>query len=192
MSISERLRDIVRRGKRVFGIYSYLKTEDRKVLESKILSYFAQKPEFFKILFVGTAWYTEGYKNLFKAKSYWTIEINPRLAKHGAKNHLIDSIENIHIYFPSDDLDLIICNGVFGWGLNQEQKIEDTFTKCFNSLREGGILVLGWNDIPERRPIALADSQALNLFKPFVFPPLSTAQYLTSTENNHTFSFYIK
>jgi SAM-dependent methyltransferase len=192
MSISQKIRGIIRRIKKLFGIYSYLNTSDRQVLQTKILPYFAQRSEFFNILFVGTAWYTEGYKITFKQKNYWTIEIDPSLAKHGARNHLIDSIENVDIYFQSNELDVIICNGVFGWGLNQKPNIENTFTKCFNLLREGGILVLGWNDIPERRPILLEESQALNLFKPFVFPPLSTSRYLTATENNHTFSFYIK
>jgi SAM-dependent methyltransferase len=192
MSVFQKLKGIIRRVKRIFGIYSYLKTEDRQVLQTKILPYFAQRSEFFNILFVGTAWYTEGYKVIFQQKNYWTIEIDPSLAKHGASNHLIDSVENIDIYFQSNDLDLIICNGVFGWGLNQKSNIEDTFAKCFDLLREGGILVLGWNDIPERRPIALEECKALNKFKPFIFPPLSSSKYLTSTENKHTFSFYIK
>ncbi len=167
-------------------------TEDRRVLEKEIFPYFVSLPEFYRILFVGCAWYTRGYNTIFQNKDYLTLEIDPGEAKYGAKKHIIDSIENINRYFHEGELDLIICNGVFGWGLNEKTRVEEAFHRCYSSLRRGGIFILGWNDIPERRPFSLAECQSLNLFDPFIFPPLSTSQYLTNTSNRHVYTFFVK
>ncbi len=197
--ITEQLKSVVRQGravvrntKRAFGITSYLKTDDRQVLETVILPYFAQSPEFSKILFVGTAWYTEGYNTVFREKDYWTIEPNPSQAQYGSSNHIIDSIENVEQHFQPNEFDLIICNGVFGWGLNAQPNVEAAFGHCFNLLHEGSIFVFGWNNVPEHYPFPLENCEALKLFRSFEFPPLSASQYQTTSKNRHTFNFYIK
>ena len=174
------------------GIDMYKQTEDRRVLEKEVFPYFISSSEYSKVLFVGCAWYTRGYNTIFKGKDFQTLEIDPSEAKHGARKHITDSLENINYHFDEDELDLIICNGVFGWGLDEKANVEAAFQGCFRCLRQGGILVLGWNDLPERRPISLDECRSLKLFQPFVFPPLSTAQYHTTTSNNHTYSFFIK
>jgi hypothetical protein len=169
---------------------SYLKNADRQILETTILPYFATSQEFTKILFVGTAWYTEGYKQIFQTKNYSTIEIDPSQAKYGSSQHIIDSIAHVHHHFRPNELDLIICNGVFGWGLNAKPEVESTFTECFHCLWPGGVFVLGGNDRPEHRPFPLDELKSLKLFQPWVLPPLATAQYRTTNPNCHTFNFY--
>jgi len=174
------------------GIDMYEHTDDRRVLETIILPYFIQRNEYFKILFVGCAWYTRGYNKLFKNKEYWTLESDPTQGKYGSASHITDNLENVRHYFSEGGIDLIICNGVFGWGLNTRDNVEKAFQACYESLRNNGVLILGWNDIPERKPFSLEECQSLRLFKPYVFSPLSKSQYLTDTLNNHTFNFYIK
>ena len=171
------------------GIDLYKHTEDRRVLEKQIFPYFVSLPQCTKILFVGCAWYTKGYSTIFNTKDYQTLENVPTEGKYGAKKHVTDSLENITDHFDEGQLDLIICNGVFGWGLNEKPRIEKAFKGCFKCLREGGIFILGWNDIPDRRPFPVEECHSLKLFQPFVFPPLSTAQYATLTSNKHTYSF---
>lgn len=175
-----------------FGVDLYKRTEDRRILEERIFPYFVAHREYSKILFVGCAWYTRGYAAIFKNKEYQTLEIDPREGKYGARHHITDSLENLSLYFEEGELDLIVCNGVFGWGLNEKSSIEKAFPGCFRCLRPGGVFVLGWNDIPERRPFLLEECQGLKLFQPFVFAPLSTAQYLTATSNRHTYNFFVK
>ena len=170
----------------------FLLTDDRRVLETIIFPYFCQRNEFYKILFVGCEWFTVGYNEIFKNKAYWTLEIKPRRSKYGAKKHIIDSVENLNLHFNENELDLIICNGVFGWGLNAKANVERAFQGCFECLREGGVLVLGWNDRPRRCPFPLEECQSLKLFNHYVFPPLSTSQYLTADKNRHTYNFYVK
>src|SRR4051812_37517557 len=68
----------VRTVKNVFGVESYLKTEDRRVLEQIIFPYFLNANAVVNVLFVGCHWYTNGYNKWFEArKNYWTIEIDP-------------------------------------------------------------------------------------------------------------------
>lgn len=170
----------------------YIDTADRRLLEEVIIPYFIAKDEFYKVLFVGCDWYTKHYKKVFKDKEYWTLEINPAKVRYGSpKHHLIDSVQNIDAHFSNNYLDLIICNGVLGWGLNDKEDIEETFSKCFQCLRNGGIFLLGWNDIPERI-LPLQEYQSLQKFKPYVFPELATSQYFTNTDNQHIYNFYIK
>ncbi len=166
--------------------------EDRRLLTQTIFPYLIQKEEFSRILFVGCKWYTSAYGTLFRNKDYFTLDSDPAQRRHGAKRHITDRIENIHRHFGANELDVIICNGVFGWGLNDRAHIEKAFEGCFNSLRVGGVFILGWNDIPRRRPMHPKQSPALRLFKPYNFPPLDTAEYLTKTRNRHTYSFYCK
>jgi SAM-dependent methyltransferase len=185
---------IVRDIKRMFGVESYLKNEDRRVLEQIIFPYFLHEDSYEEILFVGCHWYTKGYNERFetKKKSYWTIEIDPSREKYGAKQHIVDGLQNLSKHFKPGALDLILCNGVFGWGLDKKTDVEQAFRACCDCLREGGVLVVGWDDIEERRPFPLGECQSLRALKPFFFPPLGTAEYLTDTPYRHTYTFYVK
>lgn len=174
------------------GIDKHKHTEDRRVLEEDIFPYFVSSPAFKNILFVGCAWYTRAYNTVFKDKHYLTLEIDPAEGKFGAKEHINDSLENVTRHVEEGSLDLIICNGIFGWGLNERPSVEKAFEGCYASLSRGGILVLGWNDTPERCPFPLDECRILKSFQPFVFPPLSTAQYRVADSNRHTYSFFVK
>ena len=161
-------------------------------METEIFPYFVPRAEYFKILFVGCAWYTRGYQSLFRGKDYQTLEIDPRERRCGAKKHITDSLENISRHYDEGELDLIICNGVFGWGLDEKTAVEAAFDGCFRCLRPGGVLVQGWNDTPERCPFPLADCESLKQFEPFVFPPLGAAEYRLAMVSRHVYSFYVK
>jgi len=54
------------------------------------------------------------------------------------------------------------------------------------------LFLLGWNDVPEHRPLAPADSESLRLFDPHAFPPLGVSRLLTDNPNRHTYNFYAK
>jgi SAM-dependent methyltransferase len=174
------------------GVPLPILTEDRRILEQIILPYFAKDPNICRILFVGTAKYTWHYRKLFAEKEYWTIE--PRLlnAPYGAKRHIIGYLDHIDRYFERNSLDLIICNGVLGYGLNEPEEIDSSFKKCYLCLREGGVLVIGWNNRKEFSFLPLEKIKSLQRFQPLIFPPLSKQTYPMFTENPHVFSFYYK
>ena len=174
------------------GIPTPILTEDRRVLEKLILPYFANDKNFYRILFVSVAKYTWHYKRIFSEKEYWTIE--PRLSNaiYCAKRHIIGYLDHIDRYFAENSLDLIICNGVIGYGLNDPKDIESSFMKCYFCLRRAGVLVVGWNNRKDWPFRPLEKYNSIQRFHPLIFPPLGKSTYSTSTENCHTFSFYIK
>jgi len=172
-SASDFLKVRTRRVFALMGIDIRKRTDDRNILENVIFPYFVHKEEYRKILFVGCAWFTKRYNKLFRNKIYWTIEIDPSLKKFGSKKHIIDSLENVTKHFSENELDLIICNGVFGWGLDEKATIENSFRGCFHIFRNGGVFILGWNDVPEHRPYLLDEIESLRLFKTYRFEPLN-------------------
>lgn len=178
---------------RIRGFDIYCNSPDRLVLEDVIIPYFIQH-SYHKILFVGCDWYTKPYRKLFKNQEYWTIEIDAVKKKFGSKNHHItDSLLNLSKYIEPGYFDLIIYNGVFGYGINSREDTEESFEQCFQALRAGGILVFGWNDVPEYKPFPFTQCANLEKFEPFLFTPLSTCEYLTpNTPIKHTYNFYIK
>lgn len=178
---------------RLRGFDIHLNRPDRRVLEDIIIPHFVNLTEFKKILFIGCDWYTKPYKKYFKNQEYWTIEIDKEKRKYGAKNHINDSIEKLSNYIEANYFDLIFFTGVFGHGLNSKEATEEAINQCFQCLREGGILVFGWNDISELTPFpVLQECQSLKKFDSYFFAPLSSSQYVVADELKHTFLFYLK
>jgi hypothetical protein len=184
---------IAREIKRSFGVESWLNTEDRRVLEQIIFPYFLQRGDCKDVLFVGCHWYTKGYNRCFEeSKNYWTIEPHPSRQRYGARQHIRDTLQNLCKHFKPDTLDLILCNGVFGWGLDAKPDVEQAFGASYHCLRKGGVLVFGWDDIDVRRPFHPDECQSLRQLKPFLLPPLATVKYVTDTRSRHTYNFYVK
>ena len=190
--IVNKLRGAARRFLMACGVDYYHESEDRRVLENIILPHLAERADVRRVLFVGCAWYTRGYRKIFKNQNYSTLEIDPHAAKYGARRHITDSLENIRRHFADGELDAIICNGVFGWGLDEKEAIEKAFDGCFECLREGGLFVLGWNDVPEHRPFPPRECPGLQRFTPYLFAPLSVRELSIATYNRHTYLFYRK
>lgn len=169
------------------------KDPEYHTIEKIIIPHLISCDELYKVLYVGCDWYTKPYKRFFNRKEYWTIEIEKEKAKYGAENHIIDSLLNLGRYFKEGYFDLIICNGVFGWGINTEVEMEKASEECFICLRRGGILVLGWDEEGVGAvPVNPDKCESLKKFKPYIFPSFSASQYLTNTSDRHFFNFYIK
>lgn len=154
ISIWYRLTKTIRQALMFIGVDFYLHTEARRILDAVILSYFSHRIDLSKVLFIGCDWYTRGYRRrFFSRKDYWTLDIDPHKKRYGSKQHIIDSVASVQDHFQEGQLDLIICNGVFGWGLNDRSEVDMAFHGCHMCLRDGGVFILGWNDIPQGRPL---------------------------------------
>src|SRR5512134_3675667 len=94
------------------------RSADRRILETVILPWFAQAPDFRRVLFAGCAWYTRRYAELFPVDGYRTIDPDPVQRVFGAANHLTAGLQDIADHVGKGSLDLVVCNGVFGWGLD--------------------------------------------------------------------------
>ena len=174
------------------GLPNPMRTRDRDTLEKVILAHYAKRPDIERVLFVGCAWYTRHYEKAFADRVYQTIDPDPWKKRFGARRHVVAGLENLAAHIAPGSLDVIICNGVFGWGLDDRVDCERAFAACFEALRPAGELIIGWNDVLEHRPLELASLQALARFRPLTFEPLRCSQYLANPENRHVFNFYAK
>ena len=180
----------LRFGRGVFGLKTALRTPDRKVLDTVILPPLIQDPLCRRVVFVGCDWYTRHYEDMFSTQDYWTIEVDPARARFGARQHVVGPMTEIGDRFAPGSVDLVVCNGVIGWGLNDPDEVEASLRACARALRPGGVLLIGWNDIPEKRVIDLGSLAALREFHPF--PVAGRSVFETATYNRHTFSLYQK
>ena len=166
-------------------------TRDRRLLERRILPWFASRVEFARVLFVGCGWYTRGYERLFAGRQYWTLDNDPAKRRWGARRHITDSIADLTKHFTPQTLDLIVCNGVFGWGLDDRAEVEAAFGACHASLRANGVLLVGWNDVPAHRPFPLQECRSLQHFARWQFPPAEAVWMDAGGRNNHRYEFFI-
>jgi SAM-dependent methyltransferase len=167
-------------------------THDRRVLEQVIIPGYLVDPRIRRVLFVGCSNYTTRYeRRFFASHDYWTIEPNPKTRRYGSKQHVIARLEQLSDHFQPGFFDLIICNGVYGWGLDSAEQCEIAFANCHTCLAPGGHLVIGWDDIPPHRPaVLLPEITSLARFDKFQFPVLGSQRYLTDTPYRHIYEFY--
>lgn len=164
---------------------------DRTVLETIMLPYFHCVTEVHSVLFVGCDRCTRHYEgSYFEGKDYWTIDPAPAARRFAGRQHVVAPLEDLGRHFASGRFDLIICNGVFGYAPNRTKQCQQAFRECHAALREGGYLIVGWDDIPERTPVPMEDAVSLLAFERVEFPPLGTWRYLTDTPYRRTFDFY--
>lgn len=187
------LRKIVKWFIDTFRLEIFLGTRDRTVLEREILPWLSAQPSLRRVLFVGCEWYTYGYRKWFSTDTYWTLDYAPEKRVFGSDRlHITDSMTRLAAHFEPASLDLIICNGVFGWGLNAPIDIEAAFSAAHRALRPGGFFLLGWNDVPKRRPVPIESIAALRAFMPAPLGPLGVTQFLTKGPNRHTYTLFRK
>jgi len=176
-----------------FKVDFFLGTRDRTVLEHKILPWLSAQPALRRVLFIGCEWYTYGYRKWFSAGTYWTLDFNPEKKLFGsAELHIVDSMTNLAKHFKPGSLDLVICNGVFGWGLNAPVEIETAFSAVHQALRPGGLFLLGWNDVPKRRPVPLESIAALRKFSPAIIEPFGVSQFPVQGSKRHVYNLYAR
>lgn len=168
-----------------------LETPDRTVLETVIFPYFQFLPDVRRVLFVGCDWYTRHYEDAyFPGQDYWTLDPAPAARKFAGRRHVGAPLEELGRHFPPQRFDLIVCNGVFGYGLNELEQCEAAFGQCYSRLRAGGCLLVGWDDVPERSPVPMQAIASLRKFERFEFPPLGAWRYTSDTPYRHTYDFY--
>lgn len=195
-SVVDTLRDVSYqvRTVRLAGLDFRLETPNRRVLEDVVLPKLAAEPRYRRVLFVGCRWYTKIYAAVFRRSEYWTIEIDPEQAKFGAQGrHIVDSYLNLSRHVEPGAFDLVILNGVFGWGIDSPADTEVALYETLRALSGDGTVVIGYNDTPQNHPSFLDHpSEALGQFMP-IDPAGLGERYLTPGDpGRHTFLFLQK
>jgi len=178
----------------IFGFKARHRAKDRRQLDEEILPALARNDAYARVLSVGCDWYTEHVEDMFleAGRQYSTLEIDPKRARHGAKRHIVAPLAELGAHQAPGSLDLILCNGVIGWGLNDRREIEASMQACVDALAPGGMLLLGWDDVPEKMPMRIDEIQALRALVPASPVGIDRAVIRTPTFTNHTFGFFIK
>lgn len=146
-----------------------------------------------RVLSVGVAWYTQSYAALLGGKQLFTIDIDPSRAAVAGANHKTGDLRDLEQLFD-DPFDVILMNGVIGYGLNHADDVEKALSACAARLKQGGTLILGIN---EERPSNIDPSSvpAHRLFSPRPFGRWSTGRVMVEIpfrERTHTFLFWRK
>lgn len=166
-----------------------LNLPDRVFLEETVIPWFRERESINRVLDIGTDWYTWRYERLFPNQEYHSIDFDPAKAKFAGKRHVTGSILELDRHFSENQFDLIICNGVFGWGVNEPEQIREAVSQLSRCLSPKGYLVVGWNDNDERRPEGI-EKELQKALSPFVLPPVGSEFYDTETAHRHLFRFY--
>jgi hypothetical protein len=149
------------------------------------------------VLFVGCDWYTRWYPTLFDWCSdvvFATVERDPAKARFGSRrHHTIGSLDELE--WASASCDLVILNGVFGFGIDSPADKARALETAHRLLTPGGRLLIGYNDADEVldgeivRDRCRYDARAVDpaRFAPCRIPGLPCADYLTRTPNRHRY-----
>jgi SAM-dependent methyltransferase len=101
-----------------------------------------------RILWIGCRRYTKGYGKLLERNGgeCWTVDIELRHAKWGERGrHLTADLLSIDQLVPAASFDSVICNGVFGFGVDTRSAQVAALRAMAAILKPGGRLLLGWN-----------------------------------------------
>ena len=166
-----------------------IRTEDRARLEDLLLPRFAGA-QVAKLLFVGSETYTRTYAAAFPPGHFRTVDIDPAKAKHGTPDHIVAPIQDVHLHVPPATFDVVVMNGVYGWGVNDRPALTAALTSIATVLKPGGKLVLGWNDVPVLGPFDPETVAVECGFERDPTSPLGAWRVLTDTPTRHTFDAY--
>jgi SAM-dependent methyltransferase len=101
-----------------------------------------------RILWVGCRRYTKEYGTLLERNGgqCWTTDIEPSHARWGEPGrHLTWDLLKIDALLAPGAFDAVLCNGVFGFGVNTRESQLTALKAMATILAPGGRLLLGWN-----------------------------------------------
>lgn len=180
---------IARLMRQACGEPATIRSPDRDLLEQRILPAFGRDSTVRRVLFVGCAAYTQHYPQLLPAAAHWTLDADPRRRRYGARRHLVALLQDLCAQETEGAFDLIVCNGVLGWGLDSPSDAERAMRACHDALRGDGLLLLGWNDVFPRNRVKPEDITALASFEHTGYDGLPARIYVHSA-GQHVFDLY--
>jgi SAM-dependent methyltransferase len=127
---------------------------DRRLMAEAYIPAFAAAGG--RILWVGCRAYTAtDYAALETGGAeVWTTDIDPKAARWGRSGrHRTGDVCEIDTIFPDITFDAIICNGVFGYGVDAAEQQGRAVAAMAAILRPGGRLLLGWNTDKVEDPV---------------------------------------
>lgn len=166
------------------------KTTDREYLEKTIFTDINEKLKPRYVLSIGVYWYTVLYNLYFRDSLFLSIDIDQNKSKFAQNNfHLNCSIQDLNKIVPKSSIDLILMNGVYGYGINTTYELQNTLQTLSNFLSKNGLVVLGYNDVKNRNPLNINDGYDFSPLKILDSFETTKSFFVVPESNNHTFVF---
>lgn len=170
---------------RMTNVDSVKGTAGRLYYEYEILASLRKKHAKICLLSIGTTKYTKHYYQFFALPNiYKTIDNDHEIIKHTKEGyHINDTVLHLDKYFEQASIDVILFNGVYGWGIDHEDELKLAVDKIYNHLKTEGILIFGWNDNQERDPIGIRNKAIFSKFVPFAINKRGEVAFSGSRDN---------
>jgi SAM-dependent methyltransferase len=169
--------------------YLVARQSDRRYLREVILPSVASAGKS-RVLFVGVRGYTKSYGSILErvGVEFWTCDIDPAASSYGAPNrHVTDDARRLDSAFPPLSFDMVMLNGLFGWGVDLPDDMDRVLEAAAAVLCPGGLLMIGWNGDRSPDPDTLP---AIALFRPTAFSGLPHRQAFADV--THRYAWYQK
>lgn len=141
---------------RLFNARAAKRSEARQVFENEVLFAVSHVLRPRRILAVGVARYTRFYEKLFPGAVFETVDIDPANAAWGStQRHYVGGIADLPAQSGSVGYDVVLFNGVYGWGVNSSEELAASMDAVASLLLDDGVMVFGWNCVPSRDPLGL-------------------------------------
>jgi hypothetical protein len=127
------------------------RSPDRAVLTERMFPALAAAEGFARgadVLWIGCRRYTQGYYQIIERQGArcWTLEIDPDARRWGRRGrHVVGNLLELDRLFPATRFGTILCNGVFGFGVNTRPDQRHAAAAMARMTRANGWLLLGWN-----------------------------------------------
>jgi SAM-dependent methyltransferase len=140
-----------------------LRLPDRVYMTEAIIPrILARRPK--SLLNLGVHYYTDRTQRTLAAAGIdvFTADPDGRKTRWGSEGkHRVCKADEIGANFPGVTFDVVILNGVLGYGLNTQAEFERTLRAIAEKLRSGGLLVIGWDDNMFHDPLAAGTDRTL-------------------------------
>jgi len=83
------------------------------------------------------------------------MDIDPAVVTYGSKNHIVGDVLEIDQFFKQGFFDIVIFNGVFGYGINKLEEQNKAIEMIRKVIKPDGIMLLGWDTDRVREPLEL-------------------------------------
>lgn len=162
---------------------------DRQALTSRVLPAFAALSG--SILWAGCRAYTVPYYTLLELQGglVSTLDHDPPAAAYGRPGrHVTGDLRAAHVLYGRGAFDAVLCNGVFGFGINADEDQSAALAAMHAVLKPGGRLLLGWDT--DRIDSAAALARAAPLFTLQGFSDLPAL--ITAPPSRHEIRLFVR
>ncbi|MGE8687977.1 MAG: hypothetical protein ACN6PJ_12635 [Achromobacter sp.] len=174
-----------------------LRAANRQFLEDSVFGYInnmaGAAPGAVKTLFVGIDKHNWHYPRLLNTE-FHSLDIEAGKAVYGQPGrHWTGSATRMAGYYGGNAFDVVVANGLLGFGIDEAQGCRQLLENCEAVLKPAGVLVLGYNDRPDRVPYPVLP-MAVGLFDAFTPPIAGVAGPLHRADDafQHVFLFLKK